>query len=109
MKKINAIISNNIKYYRKLKNLTQEILAEKLEVTPNYISYLERGTKVPSIELLTKIADIFEINPAILLMKDEEPKNFEIKQLIELLNSLDEPTFRFIDDMTHAVVKLKNS
>ena len=107
MKKINLIISNNIKYYRKLKHLTQEILAEKLDVTPNYVSYLERGIKIPSIELLSKMADLFEINPAILLMDNEEPNNLEIKQFIELLNSLDEPTFRFINEMTHALVKLK--
>ena len=101
------IISDNIKYYRKLNHLTQEVLAEKLDVTPNYISYLERGIKIPSIEVLIKIADLFEIDPSMLLMKDEEPKNLEIKRFIELMNNLDEPTFRFIHEMTHAVIKLK--
>ena len=107
MKQINMIIGNNIKYYRKLRHMTQEVLAEKLDVTPNYVSYLERGIKIPSIELLTRIADLFQINPACLLMKEEQPKNPEVQHFIELINNLDEPTFHFIHEMTHALIKLK--
>jgi Predicted transcriptional regulators len=109
MERINAIVSRNIKYFRKLKNLTQEVLAEKVEVSTIYVSYLERGTKVPSLEILTKIADILQVNPATLLMQEEDYKNLEIKKLIGTLNSLDEPTIRFINDVVEALLKLRNS
>lgn len=109
MVKINAVVGNNIRRYRKLRHLTQEILAEKLDVSTIYISYLERGSKVPSLELLVKIANVLEVEPAMLLLPDQEPKNYKIKALIDLLNSLDERTVGFVDEMIHAVVKLQNS
>jgi len=109
MERIKAIVSKNIRDFRKLKNLTQEVLAEKVEVSTIYVSYLERGTKVPSLEILTRIADILQVNPAALLMKDEDYKDLEMKKLIGTLNSLDEPTIRFINDVIDALLKLKRS
>jgi len=37
------ILGKNIKYYRKQKNLTQEQMAESLELPVGFISQLERG------------------------------------------------------------------
>ena len=51
-----AILKNNIKYYRNLKNLTQEQLGELSGISTDYISELERGKKVPSIKRLDLIA-----------------------------------------------------
>jgi len=58
---------------------------------------------------LTRIADILQVNPAALLMKDEDYKDLEMKKLIGTLNSLDEPTIRFINDVIDALLKLKRS
>jgi transcriptional regulator with XRE-family HTH domain len=35
--------------------LTQKELADKLDITPVYLSYLEMGKKIPSVELLEKL------------------------------------------------------
>ena len=58
------VIRKNIKKYRKLKNLTQQELADKAGLTMNYISKIEsikmqRGFTIPS---LTRIADALEID-----------------------------------------------
>ena len=50
------ILKNNLKYYRNLKNLTQERLGELSGISTDYISELERGKKVPSIKRLDLIA-----------------------------------------------------
>ncbi|MBR1907821.1 helix-turn-helix transcriptional regulator [bacterium] len=55
------ILKNNIKYYRNLRNLTQEQLAELSGVSTDYISELERGKKVPSIKRLDYIAHALNI------------------------------------------------
>ena len=58
------IIRRNIKKYRKLKNLTQQQLADEAGLTMNYISKIEsqkmqRGFTIVS---LTRIADALEVN-----------------------------------------------
>lgn len=50
-----------IKKIRKEKNLTQEELAKKLNVTQKCISSWEIGRTEPSIEKIIKLAEIFEV------------------------------------------------
>lgn len=40
---LKTLFGKNVKYYRFRNGYTQEQLAEKMDVTPNYISRLERG------------------------------------------------------------------
>ncbi len=62
------IIRNNIKYYRKEKNFTQERLSEISGISKDYLSEIERGKKIPSVRRLIKIAEVFEIEAYKLLM-----------------------------------------
>ena len=55
MMDLKIILGKNIKYRHK-NNLTQEKLAEILDVSPNYIGRIERGQHNPSLEKITKIA-----------------------------------------------------
>lgn len=51
----------NLKNYRKNASLTQEELSEKANLSPDYISLIERGKRYPSLKSLFKIADALEI------------------------------------------------
>lgn len=42
---------------RQQRGLTQEKLAELVDLSVPYISHLERGTKKPSLEVLTRLAE----------------------------------------------------
>lgn len=48
-------IGANIRKVRLEKKMRQEDLAEKTELTPNYIGAIERGEKIPSLESLVAI------------------------------------------------------
>lgn len=109
MVSINNRVSKNIKHFRNLKGLTQEKLAEKVEVSPVYISYLERGSKIPSLVLLAKIADTLEIDPSYLLIQDDDPTNQEIKKLLGIVSGLENSAIQFINEMIVAFLKFKNS
>lgn len=63
----------NIAYYRKHANLTQEQLAEKLDVSRQHIGALEAPNIVRpiSMELLFNIASVLDIEPYKLLMFHE--------------------------------------
>ncbi len=51
-----------IKEYRKQANLTQEQLAEKLEISTRQLQRLEKETDVPSFTTLQRIVLILNIN-----------------------------------------------
>ena len=55
------ILKTNIKFYRNLRNFTQEQLGELCGISTDYISELERGKKVPSIKRLDYIAKALNI------------------------------------------------
>lgn len=55
-------IGKNIKALRECKNLTQDQLAEKLFVTRQTVSNYETGRSRPDIEMLTKIADVLDVD-----------------------------------------------
>lgn len=54
-------ISQNIKKYRLLNKMTQEALAEKLDLDTQYYAQLERGERNFTIEKIVKICSIFNI------------------------------------------------
>ena len=63
-------LSQNLKKYRTLKNLTQEDIAEYLHVTPQSVSKWERGESYPDITFLPALANIFETSIDILIGMD---------------------------------------
>ena len=58
---MSIIIGENIKKLRKQRNITQEILAEHLAVTPQAISRWESGVGYPAIDYLPDLAGFFGI------------------------------------------------
>jgi len=55
-------MSKSIVAQRKKRGLTQEELAEKLDVSPAAISKWERGISTPELSMVCKLADCFEIS-----------------------------------------------
>lgn len=55
-------IGLRIKDSRNRVGITQEQLAERVEVSPSYISEIERGTSICSLAVLVNIADILSLN-----------------------------------------------
>ena len=51
----------NLRYLRISQNWTQEHLAERLGVSVNFVSFVERGIKSPSFDLLEQIAKAFRV------------------------------------------------
>ena len=55
-------IGNRLAEIRKSRKIRQKELAERLMVSQQVISNIERGVTTPDIELLKKIADIYSIS-----------------------------------------------
>ena len=67
------IIGNNVAYYRKKKNLTQEGLALKANVSRTHISHIEADnvSKSPSLDILFRICEVLEIEPYLLFVDNK--------------------------------------
>ena len=62
MKNYSKILADNISFLRKANNLTQESLAEKVNLSFQAISKWENGQSSPDITLLPVLADIFGVH-----------------------------------------------
>lgn len=63
-------LSENLKKYRMLKNMTQEDVAEYLNITPQSVSKWERGDCYPDITFLPALANILETSIDLLIGMD---------------------------------------
>jgi transcriptional regulator with XRE-family HTH domain len=54
----------NLRLLRLASDWTQEEMAERLEVSVNFLSYMERGLKAPSFDNLERIAKICSVSVA---------------------------------------------
>ena len=65
-------IGNKINQLRKLSGMTQEQLAEKLNVSRQTISKWESGSSSPDIESVVKVSEIFQVSLDDLLKEGEQ-------------------------------------
>ena len=67
-------IGLKIAYYRKLRGMTQEVLAEQVEKTSAFIGHLEAPNvdKGISLDTLFDIADVLNVPPQRFLMFEED-------------------------------------
>ena len=72
-RKITAEVGNRIKYFRRLKSISQEELALRANLNPAYFGQVERGVKCPTIDTLCKIASALEVSPGELLQTTDVP------------------------------------
>ena len=82
------MFNENFRILRKQKGMSQETLAQQLNVVRQTISKWEKGLSVTDADMLTQIAEFFEVSVSELLgSKIEEEKNFnEIATQLALLN-----------------------
>lgn len=63
-----------IVYYRKIKGLTQEKLAEEVGISPQYLSRIENGNYPKSVSLSTlmRIAKVLDVTMSLLMAEIDE-------------------------------------
>ncbi len=68
------LINTNIKNLRKSNNLTQEEFAEKIDISIQGLSNIERNRYQPTAETIDKICKAFKITPYELLLPEISDK-----------------------------------
>lgn len=62
-------IGKRIRQYRESADIRQEDFAEQVNLSPTYMSAIERGVKIPKLETLIRIANTLKI-PSDYLLSD---------------------------------------
>ncbi len=77
-------IGSFLKELRKEKELTQEQLAETLNVSRRTVSRWETGSNMPDLDLLMEMADLYQVELRELLNgeRKNEPMNKELKETV---------------------------
>lgn len=83
-----SIIGQRLKKARQNKHLTQENLAEKLDLSVAFLSRIERGSSHINLKRLNQICDILEISEGqILNGSSGNSKNYLNEEFTELLEN----------------------
>ena len=97
-------IGKRIRKYRKLKNLSQEELAEKIDISTTHMSHIETGSTKLSLQVLVDLSKVLEVNTDDLIFENK-PKTM-INQINKLLSECNENQIQFISNV---VKSLKDS
>ena len=83
MSSYQEIFIENLKFYRNKKNISQAKLAEMCECATPTIGCIESARQFPSFELLFKISDALEINPADLFLRNASETVVQMKDILK--------------------------
>ena len=71
-------IGSKIKEARERAHLTQEELAEKVDISPTHMSVIERGVKTPKLDTFVKIVKALNLSADALLLDGMDQVNDSI-------------------------------
>ena len=99
-------IGKRIKIARIKADLTQEMLAEKIELSPTHLSNIETGTTRVSLATIVSIANGLDITVDDILCDNVVKARVQFEEdIAEILDDCDEYEIRIIKDMAVALKK----
>lgn len=104
-------MGHNIHLARLNKSITQDVLAKHCNVSPKYISALERGLSSGSIELILDICDYLDVTPnfifnnAINIDEKKDNINFLSQETLITFSKLKDENKEFVN---HIITHLYN-
>ncbi len=72
---IREIFGQNVRMYRKKAGLSQEMLAEQLDISQNHLGLIERGKQFVSYTLLERMLAVLAVKPAALFYTESNLGN----------------------------------
>ena len=106
MKTTKQLLGARIKELRKYRGLSQEQLAEKVDVDPKYVSFIECGRSSPSLETMDSIARALNVEIKDLFeFMHLQAGGVKVEEIEKLLEGADEEKKRTIMKIVRAVVR----
>ena len=103
-----SIIGQRIKQARLAKNLTQEDLAEKIDISVAFLSRVERGNAHLNLRRLTQIAEVLKVSPGYLLTgSNTTSKDYLKEDFKNILDKCSPEQQKLIYEISELVCKTK--
>jgi len=102
---VKRLIGLRIRAVRNSKNLTQEQLAERTGITPQFLGNIERGKENPTLNTFISLSEALgvELGEIFHLLESEDPK--KAKSLIQdKIQKADDEKIKLISKLVSAVV-----
>ena len=100
------IIGNNIKQARLSSGLTQEVLAERLNKSTNFVSLVERGASGISISTLVDICNVLHIDTSVIFKGLVNANNIpEAERLINSLSMFEAEDREIVSDLIKYIMR----
>lgn len=91
------ICAGNIKRIRTSSNMTQGLVAEKVGITEKYMSDIETGRKLCSLDTLVSIANCLQVEPYELLLPENRGINYDSRRTQVVLEQLKSDFGKMVD------------
>ena len=81
------VFIDNLRYWRKKREISQVKLAEMVNISPNYLNAVENGKNFPSSEVIQHICNSLEVMPYQLFLEypaEAIPGNEMVQSLMEM-------------------------
>lgn len=107
-KEITMAVAARIKYFRHVRDFSQEDLALRANINPAYFGQVERGLKCPTIDTLYKIARALDVPLSELLRTDALPASSSESSLRmkEILSRVPEDKLEKVLNIIENIVEL---
>jgi transcriptional regulator with XRE-family HTH domain len=90
-------LGKRIRAERTKLNLTQEKLAEKIEISESFLGHIERGDRKLSLETLVKIAQEFNVSTDYLLVGSvKQPPHLFVEETISVLEKVNKKQVKIL-------------
>ena len=91
-----TLLGNRIRVARERKGITQEDLAERVDISPSHVSVIERGVKASRVDTLVRIANELDVS-ADYLLQDLVKRSRENQLLSSIMELPETDRNRLID------------
>jgi len=107
-------LSKRIRYLREKKGFSQKFVAQKLDIKNNTLSGYESSRREPDNEMLSKIAEFYNVTTDYLLGRSNHPqlteveikeRDSDVEEWMKIIESLPEDERKEIEDEVSNYVK----
>lgn len=69
--RLGQVFGKNVRRLRKERGLSQEALADEVELAVTYVGQIERGLRNPTLDVVERFAAVLSVPPLLLLTLEE--------------------------------------
>lgn len=89
--------------------MTQEDLAERLNISVSFAGQMERGESMPSVEMLQLVINELDIDPRIIFLDEKQGDSSEYAELCLLMRRMSTPQNKLVLDFIKMIRSYKIS